>query len=217
MELTQGTAAFIRAHCTPAAPAHAPELSLYAPKPDDPIWAGPPAAFEAMGLAEPFWAFAWSGGQALARFLLDHPETAHGRRVLDVASGGGIAAIAAARAGAASVIATEIDPVAIAAIGLNAALNAVRVEARLLDVLWEAAPKADLILAGDVYYDDALARRFTDWFDARRTEGAEILIGDPGRAFLPKQRLALFTEYRTGVRAALDDAEIRTARVWRFV
>jgi len=168
-----------------------------------------------LGLPPPFWAFAWAGGEALARYLLDRPEVVRGRRVLDLASGSGLVAIAAARAGAASVEASEIDAFAIAAIGLNAALNGVRAEARAADLIgrdegWGA------VLAGDIFYDRDIAEPVTEWLSGLARRGATVLIGDPGRSYLDQGRLERLATYEVPVTRALEDSEVKKSSVWRF-
>jgi len=168
-----------------------------------------------MGLPPPFWAFAWAGGQALARYILDQPDLVSGKSVLDFAAGGGIAAIGAAKAGAGSVFATEIDDFAVASIHRNAALNRVAINAANDDVIgtnrgW------DVILAADVFYESALSKRIEHWLHSLHTRGALVLIGDPGRHFLPQDRLIELASYSVPVTRDLEDREIRNARVWKF-
>ncbi|MBL8587927.1 MAG: methyltransferase [Methylobacteriaceae bacterium] len=168
-----------------------------------------------MGLPPPFWAFAWAGGQALARYVLDHPQLVAGRRVLDFASGSGLVAIAAAKAGAAHVEACDIDVFARDAIALNAAANDVRIE--VIDGDLVGADRGwDVALAGDVSYERDMAQAVTDWLDALRRRGASVLIGDPGRSYLARDRLVQIAEYQVPVTRALEDAEIKRSSVWRF-
>ena len=175
----------------------------------------PRKSWDSSDLPPPFWAFAWAGGQALARYLLDHPEAVRGRRVLDFASGSGLVAIAAAKAGAAEVDACDIDPFAIAAIGINAAANGVGVTAVDADLVgrddgWDA------VLAGDVCYERDLAQRATGWLYGLSRRGATVLIGDPGRSYLPKDRLEAIATYRVPVTRSLEDSDIKQSTVWRF-
>ena len=221
MGLTQSEAArFIKTHCRLETPVHVPEIRLWTAGPTDPIWAGDGRAFETLSLLEPFWAFAWSGGQAIARYLLDHPAKVRGRRVLDLASGGGVSAIAAAKAGARSVCAVDIDPMAPVAIRLNAAANGVAIDARLGDALTllsaERLNDATLVLAGDVFFDATLASAFIQAFDDAKGAGAEILVGDPGRSYFPKDAFEHLALYETAPKTGLQDAELRRASVWRF-
>lgn len=204
---------FIRAHTRLLPVPHAPEISLHVAEEATELWQKTEEELATIGLPPPFWAFAWAGGQALARYVLDHPEVVQGRRVLDFASGSGLVAIAAMKAGAASVIAADIDAFAVVAIGLNAAANGVSIEARLDDLIgldqgW------DVILAGDICYERELAARVIDWLSGLSRRGATVLIGDPGRSYLPKDRLAEVATYQVPVTRALEDAEIKKSSVW---
>jgi predicted nicotinamide N-methyase len=156
----------------------------------------------------PFWAFVWAGGQALARFVLDHPETVRGRRVRDVATGSGVAAIAAARAGATEVAAEDVDPAAVAAAERNAAANGV--------TLVPAVDEPDVVLAGDVFYSPRVAAEMTTLLRTARDRGARILVGDPGRGFFPERMFDRLAEYRVPVPAALEDTEALVTGVWEM-
>ncbi|MGE7468353.1 class I SAM-dependent methyltransferase [Bosea sp. NPDC003192] len=207
--------AFIRAHTRLLPVPHAPEISLHVAEEATELWQKTEDELATIGLPPPFWAFAWAGGQALARYILDHPEMARAKRVLDFASGSGLVAIAAAKAGAAEVIAADIDAFAAAAIGLNARANGVSIEARLDDLLgfdqgW------DVILAGDICYERELAGQVIDWLSTLSQRGATVLIGDPGRSYLPKDRLSEVATYQVPVTRALEDAEIKKSSVWRL-
>jgi predicted nicotinamide N-methyase len=206
---------FIKTHTRLLPVPHAPEISLYVADEATALWQKTEDELGAIGLPPPFWAFAWAGGQALARFILDHPEAVRGRRVLDFASGSGLVAIAAAKAGAASVKAVDIDGFAIAAIGLNAAVNHVRVTALQADLVgsdegWDA------VLAGDICYERDLAERVVTWLNALSGRGAAVLIGDPGRSYLPAGRLEAVACYQVPVTRTLEDAEVKKTSVWRF-
>jgi len=206
---------FIRAHTSLLPVPHAPELSLHVAQEATELWQKTEDELATIGLPPPFWAFAWAGGQALARYLLDHPETVRGRRVLDFASGSGLVAIAAMKAGAACVVAADIDAFAAAAIGLNAEANGVEVAVRLDDLIgqdegWE------VILAGDICYERELAGRVIDWLTALSVRGAQVLIGDPGRSYLPKDKLVELATYQVPVTRTLEDAEIKKSSVWRL-
>jgi predicted nicotinamide N-methyase len=207
--------AFIRANTRLLPVPHAPEISLHVADEAVPLWRKTEEELGEIGLPPPFWAFAWAGGQALARFLLDQPQHVAGRRVLDFASGSGLVAIAAMKAGASSVAAADIDPFAVAAIGLNAAANDVRLTATDADLIgrdegWET------VLAGDICYEQALAARVTDWLAMLAGRGATVLIGDPGRTYLPKNRLIEAASYQVPVSRELEDSEIKRSSVWRF-
>jgi predicted nicotinamide N-methyase len=193
------------------------EIRLHLAHEAVPMWQKTEEELGEIGLPPPFWAFAWAGGQALARYVLDHPETVRGRQVLDLASGSGLVAIAAAKAGAASVLAADIDAFAVAAIGLNAAANAVAVRATGADLL-AAPPKAfDTVLVGDLFYERELATRLLAWLEAARAQGALVLIGDPGRSYLPKARLEPVAEYCVTQTRELEDAETKRSTVWRLL
>ena len=164
----------------------------------------------------PFWAYPWAGGQALARYLLDHPGTVRGRRVLDVASGYGLVAIAAAQAGAASVAAGDIDPQAVAAITANALANGVPVDARVFDLAGEDAGDAEVVLAGDVFYQRQLAELALRFLRAAAGAGADVLVADPGRAFVPVDSLTALARYQVPVLTAIEDAPVKTVTVYRL-
>ena len=193
--------AFVQANTVVAAPPLLPELRLHLATDMTPLWQATERHLAEVGVEPPFWAFAWAGGQALARFLLDAPAWVRGRRVLDFASGSGLVAIAAARSGAAGVIAVDLDPLAAEAIALNAALNGVAVDVRCVDpcgALPEPAwvVEAEVVLAGDVCYDRAMAPRILAWLRRRAQAGALVLLGDPGRAYLPSEGLEALAQHR---------------------
>jgi predicted nicotinamide N-methyase len=203
--------AFIMANTRVFVPPLLPELRLHLATEVTPLWRATERDLAESFVEPPFWAFAWTGGQALARLLLDKPGLVRGRRVLDFASGSGLCAIAAARSGAAAVFAVERDPVAVEAIGLNAAENGVTIDARLEDVLphgerrsppWSHA--CDVVLAGDVCYEEAMAARVLPWLRKRAGAGALVLLGDPGRPYLPKEGLVEIARYLVPI---LDDVE----------
>ena len=205
--------AFVRDHTRPERPTLVPELQLL-------VAADVVALWEAMeeergGPAEdpPFWAAAWPGGQALARYVLDEPAIVAGRPVLDLGSGSGLVAVAAARAGAAVVTASEIDPFGLTAIGLNARLNGVAGVRVVGDVLGGPAPRDAVVLAGDVCYDRAMTERVLPFLDAARERGCLVLIGDPGRPYLPRERLRAVVAYDVPDAAG---GETRRATVWRL-
>jgi predicted nicotinamide N-methyase len=207
---------FIRAHTVVAHPPLVPEIALHLATEITPIWQASEAWLARRNIAPPFWAFAWPGGQALARLLLDEPGRVAGRRVLDFAAGCGIGAIAAARAGAARVEAAEIDPLAVAATRLNAALNGVAVEAVAADLV--GAPcRWDTVLAGDVCYEAPMTRRVLPWLRDLAAAGAEVLLADPGRAYLPGEGLAPVARYAVPTTRELEDREERAVTIRRLL
>ncbi|EGP58152.1 methyltransferase [Agrobacterium tumefaciens] len=197
-------------------PPHVPELRLHLASEAHELWLKTEEELEEIGLPPPFWAFAWAGGQGLARYVLDHPESVSGKRVVDFASGSGLVAIAAAKAGAAAVIAADIDPWTETAIRLNAALNGVDVDFTGRNLVGTPV-EADVLLAGDVFYDRAFADLLVPWFLELTAKGVSVLVGDPGRAYLPKQRLVAEATYQVPVTRALEDSEVKKTTVWRFV
>jgi predicted nicotinamide N-methyase len=166
--------------------------------------------------APPFWAFPWAGGQALARYVLDHPGTVRGRRVLDVASGSGLVAIAAAKAGAASVVAGDIDQNAVTAMGINCPANGAAVDCRTFDLAAGDTCGAGVILAADVFYQRELAGLALGFLRGAIRSGADVLIADPGRAFLPAASLTPLTSYEVPVLAVLEDVPVKRVTVYRF-
>jgi predicted nicotinamide N-methyase len=197
-------------------PPHVPELRLHLASEAHELWLKTEEELEEIGLPPPFWAFAWAGGQGLARYVLDHPESVCGKRVLDFASGSGLVAIAAAKAGAAKVLAADIDPWTETAIRLNAALNGVDIGFTGLDLVGKPVD-ADVLLAGDVFYDRAFADLLVPWFVELTEKGMIVLVGDPGRAYLPKERLRAEATYQVPVTRALEDSDVKKTTVWRFI
>ncbi len=208
-------AGFVVAHTVIGTAPLVPEITLHLAGEITPIWQASEAWLECHGIEPPFWAFAWPGGQALARHVLDHPGLVRGRRVLDFAAGGGIAAIACARAGAASVEAAEIDPMAAAAIGLNAVHNSVAV-AVLAEDLVGSDRAFDLILCGDVCYEAPMTRHILPWL-RRRARSAEVWVADPGRAYLPKQGLVPIGRYDVPTTLELEDRVLRPTVLYRLL
>jgi predicted nicotinamide N-methyase len=206
---------FVLANTRLIAPPLIPELRLRLADEAVPIWKKTEEELGAMGLPPPFWAFAWAGGQALARYLIDNPALVRGKRALDFASGSGLVAIAAALAGAAEAQASDIDPFAIAAIEANAAENRVAVAARLENLIG-ADEGWDVVLAGDAAYEKDLAAAATDWLASLARRGATVLVGDPRRAYLALDRLESVIEYRVPVTRELEDSEIKRTGVFRF-
>jgi predicted nicotinamide N-methyase len=250
-------AAFIRANTWLAAPPLLPEIRLYLARDAFGLWERIERDTGQQQLPPPFWAFPWAGGQALARYLLDHPGQVRGRAVLDLASGSGLVAIAAATAGAASVTPSETDPLAAAAITLNAGVNRVRLELTAGDLLDAPGPEppraeppdpgrpdparpdlarpgvvsagvaspgvtppcvaaADVVLAGDAFYDRDMARRMLPFLERASRAGALVLVGDPGRAYLPRDRFDQVTTYDVPVERVIEDADVKPTTVWRL-
>jgi predicted nicotinamide N-methyase len=208
--------AFILANTRLQSPPHTPELSLHLADEITPIWRMTEEALEEIGLPPPFWAFAWAGGQALARYILDAPQTVAGQRVIDFASGSGIVAVAAARAGARSVLAADIDGFCGAALALNAEANGVTADFTDQDLLDQPPPEADVILAGDICYEKPLAGRVMAWLEAGARRGARVLIGDPGRSYFPREGLVRLAEYQVPTTRELEDMEVKRTAVWTF-
>jgi predicted nicotinamide N-methyase len=206
--------AFIRANTQLLAPPHTPEIRLHLATELVPIWQKTEEELAAIGVPPPFWAFAWAGGQALARYVLDQPDAVRGKRVLDFASGSGLSAIAAAKAGATEVLATEIDPFAIAAIALNTAENGVAVSCTHEDVVGRDAGW-DTVLAGDVCYEREMAARVFAWLRSLTRRGALVLVGDPGRNYLPSSHLVEIAVYDIQTTRELEDREVRRTKVWK--
>jgi predicted nicotinamide N-methyase len=204
--------AFITAQTTPTAASLVPEFQLHLATEVTPLWQATEASLEQHNLPPPYWAFAWPGGQALARHVLDHPDLVRGRHVLDFAAGCGIAAIAAAKMGA-TVTAAEIDRVAAAVLAMNARLNQVEITVIDHDVM-AAPPMAwDVVLAGDVFYERPMAERVEPWLRGLARAGATVLVGDPGRSYLPKQGLSEVGRYVVPTSRDLEDREARETRI----
>jgi predicted nicotinamide N-methyase len=215
--VTARAAAFVARETAVACPPFVPEVRLHLATEVTPLWRATEAALARAGVPPPYWAFAWAGGQALARYLLDHPAAVAGKRVLDLAAGGGIVAIAAARAGAARVSAADIDPFAAAALRLNAALNGVALEVIAEDLTERDARGAwDVVVAGDVFYERAMVARVLPWL-RRCAEGpAAVLVGDPGRAYCPAEGALELARYLVPTSLDLEGREQREARVLRL-
>ncbi|MBX6367009.1 MAG: methyltransferase [Rhodospirillales bacterium] len=203
---------FVRANTALTAPPLVPEIALHLATEVTPLWEATEAELQRIGLPPPYWAFAWPGGSALARYVLDHPELVAGRRVLDFGAGSGLVAIAAAKAGA-HAMAAEIDAFAAAAIRLNAAANSVEVEIETSDVIG-AECAWDVILAGDMCYERPLAERLVRWL---RRVPALVLLGDPGRSYVPRDGLELLARYVVPTSRDLEDRDSRETAVWRLL
>jgi len=208
--------AFILANTRLLTPPLVPEIGLHLAEESLPIWRKTEEELGEMGLPPPYWAFAWAGGQALARYILDQAGELAGKRVLDIGAGSGLAAIAAAKAGARDVIAADIDVLAVTAIGLNAAANGVTITATTDDWLSGVSPLADLILVGDLFYERPLAERVMAFCRRKAAEGGLVLVGDPRRSYFPADAFIAITHYEVPVTRELEDAEIKRAAVWQL-
>lgn len=215
MRLTPANAPeFIAANTRLQTVPHAPEISLWLADEITPLWRLTEEELGAMGLPPPFWAFAWAGGQALARWLLDHPAEVAGKWVIDLATGSGLVGIAAMKAGAASILAADIDPFCAAAVAANARSNGVEIaftDANLLDA---PPPPVDLICAGDVFYEKPMAEAVLAWLKQAQANGTRVIVGDPGRTYFPKSGLTLLAEYTVPTTRELEDQEVKRSRVW---
>ncbi|ABS62263.1 conserved hypothetical protein [Parvibaculum lavamentivorans DS-1] len=208
---------FIRENTLLHEPPLVPEVRLHLASEIVPIWQMTEEELEKSGLPPPFWAFAWAGGQALSRYILDNPAVVGGKRVLDFGSGSGLIGIAAMKAGAASVLAADIDAFAVAAIQLNATINDVVVTATAEDLVGVENRGWDVILVGDMCYEGPLAQRIEAWLRRLAGEGAEVLIGDPGRTYLPKSGLEKLVSYAVKTTRELEDTDVRNTSVWRVL
>ena len=214
IQTQEGRRAFILENTRIQPPPHTPELTLHLADEVTPIWRLTEEALAEIGLPPPFWAFAWAGGQALARYVLDHPDEVAGKRVVDFASGSGIVGIAAMRAGAGHVLATDIDPFCGAALAVNGELNGVRIDFTDQNLLDAPPPDVDVILAGDISYEKPLATQVMDWLAAAHVRGTRVLIGDPGRSYFPRVGLEKLAEYEVPTTRELEDREVKKTAVW---
>lgn len=191
-----------------------PELRLHLADDMDAAWSALQDELDDGELPPPFWAFAWLGGQAVARLVLDERERVRGLRVLDLATGSGLCALAARRAGAAAVTAVDVDPYAVVAGGLNARENGLDVDWRCVDLLDEEPPAVDVVLAGDVFYDAEMSQRVQPWLLAARRGGAEVLVGDPGRHYLPRALMSEVAALDVPTTRDLEGVEVKRVRVY---
>ena len=207
-------AAFIRENTRLQPVPHAPEISLWLADEITPIWRLTEEELGEMGVPPPFWAFAWAGGQALSRYILDHPHEVAGKRVLDFAAGSGLVGVAAMKAGAASVLCADIDPFCEAAVSANAVANAVALSFTDRNLLDAPPPEVDVICAGDICYEKPMTEAVLAWLGQARARGIRVLIGDPGRTYFPRTGLDFLAEYRVPTTRELEDQEIKRASVW---
>ncbi len=191
-----------------------PELELHLADDMDEAWASLQRELDDGELSPPFWAFAWLGGQAVARHVLDHPELVAGRTVLDLATGSGLCGLAAVRAGAAQVLAVDVDPYAVEAARLNAAHNGIALDVRCADLLDEDPPAVDVLLAGDVFYDARMSARVQPWLLAARAAGSEVVVGDPGRHYLPRALMRELGSYDVPTTRDLEGVEVKRVVVY---
>lgn len=208
--------AFIRANTSILSPPLVPEIKLHLAHEALPIWQKTEDELGEIGLPPPFWAFAWAGGQALSRYIIDTPTVVWDRNVIEIASGSGIVGIAAMKAGAASVLSADIDLFSVAAIEANAELNDVTLQITSEDLLAQTTSNADVILIGDLFYEKGVAERCMAWAQQAKAKGIDVIIGDPGRSYLPKHQLVKVAEYSVPVSRDLEDAEIKQTAVWRL-
>ena len=207
-------AGFVRRSTIVAAPPLVPEIQLHLATEVTPLWQATEVTLERTALPPPFWAFAWAGGQAAARYLLDHPGLLRGRRVLDVGAGSGLVAIAAALAGAAQIAAADIDPIAAVAQRLNAALNDVALQPLTQDPIDAGAPSTEVVVAADVCYEAPLANRLWPWLRALAAAGRLVIIADPGRKYLTTDGLVPLATYTVPTPLDLEDRDRRETTVW---
>lgn len=206
--------AFILANTRLQPVPHAPEISLWLADEVTPIWRLTEEELGEIGLPPPFWAFAWAGGQGLARWLLDNPAEVAGKRALDLAAGSGLVGIAAMQASAASALCADIDPFCAAAVALNAAANGVTLDFTDHDLLDAAPPEVEVICAGDVFYEQPMAGRVLAWLTCAAEQGTRVLVGDPLRTYFPKSGFNLLAEYSVPTTRELEDDAVKRTRVW---
>jgi predicted nicotinamide N-methyase len=210
---------FIRANLALERPAMVPEFTLWLATEYVPIWQATEAWMEEQNIDPPYWAFCWPGGQAIARYLLDHPDTVRGKRVIDFAAGSGVSSMAAARAGAASVVANDIDLLSLVAARLNAEANDLSFEVSADDWLAGAdgAPAADVVIAGDVCYEREMSVRALAWLRGHAEAGRLVLLGDPGRNYFSAQGLEELARYEIPTSLQLENRGMRETVVWRVL
>lgn len=209
-------AAFIRANTALLPSPLVPEVRLHLATEAVPLWQLTEEALQEKGLPPPFWAFAWAGGQALARYILDNPEMVRDRRVVDFAAGSGLVAVAAALSGARSVLAVDVDPFSVTACELNAVANDVTVTVSGDDIVGQPLPEADVLLAGDICYEQPLAGRVERWFRSLVVAGTPVIMGDPGRTYRPSGGMRRLAHYAVPTTRELEDNDVRSTDVWLF-
>jgi predicted nicotinamide N-methyase len=209
-------AAFIRDNTKLLSPPLVPEIRLHLAEESLPIWQKTEEELGRINVPPPFWAFAWAGGQALARYLLDNPALVQGQSVLDLGSGSGLTAIAPLLAGARSALAADIDPLALVAAELNAAANGVVIATTPDNLLAQVPAAFDVTLVGDLFYERPLAEAVLAYIEAAATGGSTILIGDPQRTYFPRGRFTQVAQYNVPVTRELEDSEIKRTAVWRL-
>lgn len=212
---TLRSATFIRENTLPMSPPLVPEIKLHLAEETLPIWLKTEEELQRLNVDPPYWAFAWAGGQALARYVLDNPSVVRGKRVLDLGSGSGLVAIAACRAGAASAMAADVDPLALTAAELNGTLNGVTLATTTSDILTSAPGIYDVVLVGDLFYEAPLAKKVLTFVEANASAGVSVLVGDPRRSYFPLDRFEKLAEYSVPVTRQLEDAEIKWTAIWR--
>ncbi|MEN3163613.1 50S ribosomal protein L11 methyltransferase [Tistrella mobilis] len=211
--------AFVAGATLAAAPPLLPEIRLHLASEITPLWEATETRLAEAGLPPPFWAFAWAGGQAVARLVLDRPELVRGRRVMDFATGGGVAAIAAALAGAARVDAVDIDPFATAAARLNARINGADIATLTEDLVGQLPPpgRPEVVMAGDVCYEKPMAERVFAWLRALAGDGVLVLLGDPARAYAPRDGVEALAVIDVPTVIEIEDKPQRRTTVWRVL
>ncbi|HVZ05976.1 methyltransferase [Hyphomicrobium sp.] len=210
-----GLKSFIVNNTKLLAPPLVPEISLHLAAESLPIWQKTEEELGEMNVPPPYWAFAWAGGQAMARYLFDNASVCEGQAVLDLGSGSGISAIAAAKTGATCVLAADVDPLACAAVDLNAEVNDILVSTTMDDLLSGGPRDEGVIIVGDLFYERELAERVLAFLDAAKSNGSRVLIGDPQRSYFPRNRFEKLAEYQVPVTRELEDAEIKKTAVWQ--
>jgi predicted nicotinamide N-methyase len=208
---------FIEKNTARARPPMVPEIELYLATEFTPLWRTTEQLLQRQNIPPPFWGFAWPGGQALARLILEEPERVRGKRVFDFASGSGLVALACQKAGAASVTANDIDPMAIVAIGMNAHINRLEINVRHEDLVGKSLPDFDLILAGDFCYEWPMAGYAVEWLRGEAAQGREVIFADPGRPHAPQSGIEELKRYKVPTSKEVEDSEVKNTGVFRLL